>query len=191
MLERIVHFAPAFDRCDPDPKKNYGIRGVELRFVLKGPKGAIQFVVYTNWQLPHVTEETIQKTLAQAALQHPALRMKIIAGNVREAMEHLDAAEQFLGERRGVLDRATLKCFFLPMAADLGYHSPVPMYDGQSPLLETCEYLDGKPCYYDGSTLYADKIFNEVFLPEGSDGLWKRMEAEYAKRFEAPDEVPA
>lgn len=57
MLERIVELTPAWDKRSLDPNKNYGIHGVELRMVLKGPEGAYQFVLYTNWQLPHVAKE--------------------------------------------------------------------------------------------------------------------------------------
>jgi hypothetical protein len=56
-MERIVEFNPAYDKRDSDPSKNYGIHGVNLRMILKGTKGAIQFVVYTNWHLPHVQAE--------------------------------------------------------------------------------------------------------------------------------------
>ena len=62
-LERIVNFAPAFDRRNPDPKKDYGVHGVTLRMILKGEKGATQFVLYTNWQLPHVQEEFDDKAI--------------------------------------------------------------------------------------------------------------------------------
>jgi hypothetical protein len=48
-LERRVTFNAAWDRRDPDPKKNYGIHTVELRMLLVGPKGATQFVLYTGW----------------------------------------------------------------------------------------------------------------------------------------------
>jgi hypothetical protein len=48
---------PAFDKRSADPKKNYGIHGVEMRMVLKGPLGATQFLLFTNWQLPHITKE--------------------------------------------------------------------------------------------------------------------------------------
>lgn len=51
-LEQIVQFEPAWDKRSDDPKKNYGIHGVELRMVLKGNKGATQFVLYTGWLLP-------------------------------------------------------------------------------------------------------------------------------------------
>lgn len=56
-LERIVQFNPAYDRRDPDPSKNYGIHGVNLRMIVKGERGATQFLLYTNWMLPSLREE--------------------------------------------------------------------------------------------------------------------------------------
>ena len=56
-FERIVEITPAYDRRNPDANKNYGIHGCDLRMVLKGPLGAVQFVVYTNWHLPNVQRE--------------------------------------------------------------------------------------------------------------------------------------
>ena len=43
-FEKIVHAEPAFDKRNGDPKKNYGIHGVNLRFVLKSKLGAVQFL---------------------------------------------------------------------------------------------------------------------------------------------------
>ena len=54
---RMVLFSRAFDERSTDPSKNYGVHGVNLQFVLRGPVGAVQFVLYTNWQLPRVTVE--------------------------------------------------------------------------------------------------------------------------------------
>lgn len=62
-FEQMLVMTPAFDKRHPNPGKNYGIHGVELRFFLTGPVGAVTFTVFTNWQLPHVTEETMQRTL--------------------------------------------------------------------------------------------------------------------------------
>jgi hypothetical protein len=62
-FERQVTFRAAYDRRDPDPGKNYGVHGVEIRFVLIGPKGAAQFLLYTNWMLPHVQKERDEYTL--------------------------------------------------------------------------------------------------------------------------------
>ncbi len=58
-FEQRLEWQAAWDRRDPDPKKNYGVHGVTARWILLGPKGAIQFVVYTNWQLPNVRAEQI------------------------------------------------------------------------------------------------------------------------------------
>jgi len=129
-MERITEITPAYDKRNPDPSKNYGIHGVNLKFVLKGELGAVQFLIFTNWQLPHVQRE--------------------------------------FGHQG-------------PMAADIGYHSPMPMYDGQIQMADW-EYLDGKPCYYDGSGLYANHFF-DVMVSQGGDAMWAAIEQYYVERF--------
>ena len=88
MLEREFGIRPAFDKRNADPSKNYGIHGAEMFFYVKGPDGAIQFVIYTQWHLPN---------------------------------EHQELVANCTGRH----------CSMEPMAADIGYHSPKPMYDGQ------------------------------------------------------------
>lgn len=158
-MEKLTTFLPAFDKRNPDPKKNYGIHGVELRMVLKGELGAVQFVLYTNWQLPNVTEES---------------------------RSEMTPEKYFLYE---------------PRPADLGYHSPKPIYEGQLPTgvrdvydenyekkigtegtPTPCVYLDGKPCHYDGSGLNAKGTYNTL-LEKGSDGVWKELEDWYVELF--------
>jgi hypothetical protein len=152
-FKREVEITPAFDRRDTDPKKNYGIHGCDLRMVLTGPAGAVQFVLFTNWHLPHVMEETVKKTVGTT------------------------------------LDEIGIKVRFLPMAADLGYHSLVPMYDGEEePTNKSCPYLGGRPCYYDGSGLNAERVY-EVLLKEGSEGVWKYLEGYYYDTFEEDAEI--
>ena len=53
-FERITKVRLPFDKRDPDPKKNYGIHGLDIWFILKGKKGAVQFGVTVNVYLPHV-----------------------------------------------------------------------------------------------------------------------------------------
>jgi hypothetical protein len=148
-MERITKFIPAFDKRNPDPNKNYGIHGVELVMVLKGELGAVQFVLYTNWNLPHVTEELIEKRLQKA------------------------------------LPPSTLSIYdftlFTPQPADLGYHSLIPKYEEQVKR-DNCPYLDGKPCYYNGSGLNAQRIY-DILLYSGSDGVWKELEEFYEQTF--------
>jgi hypothetical protein len=50
-FERQVTFIPAFDRRDPSPSKNYGIGSMRIRFVLKGPLGAVQWMIGTAWDV--------------------------------------------------------------------------------------------------------------------------------------------
>ena len=69
-----------------------------------------------------------------------------------------------------------------PLPADVGYHSPKPMYEGQEVMSESCELLDGKPCYYDGSGLMAEDVY-KILLTEGSDGVWKNLEERYIDLF--------
>lgn len=145
-MERIVEMTPAFDKRNPDPSKNYGIHGVNLRMILKGEQGAVQFVLFTNWQLPHVTEEQRHK---------------------------MSPGKAFL---------------FEPMAADLGYHSKVPLYEGQKSIDKSCPYCDGAECFYDGSTLNAEPVY-EILLREGSDGVWKYLEKYYHKMLPSPPTI--
>jgi len=46
-LERIVEFSPAYDKRS----ESGGIGGVEIRFALKGKKGAVHFVFGTGWTI--------------------------------------------------------------------------------------------------------------------------------------------
>lgn len=169
-MEKIVRFKAAYDKRHVDPKKNYGIHGLQIFFVLKGKLGAISFSLSTNWQLPHVQKEWESKD----------------------------------GEFSMFRDLHT------PRASDISYHSPIPMFEGQRQTGATrldfedrerlegtnidfpktketgtftpCEWLDGKPCYSEGSGFDADRYFNAL-LEGGDEGLWKTMEEYYEIRF--------
>lgn len=56
-FSREITFRAAYDKRNPEPSKNYGIHGVDMTWLLKGPLGVVQFVVSTNWYLPHVQRE--------------------------------------------------------------------------------------------------------------------------------------
>lgn len=149
-LERITEWTPAFDKRDADPNKNYGIHSAECRWVLRGEKGAVQFVIFTSWHLPHVQTELARRC-------------------VRE------------GDPRGI------ELMFVPMAADLGYHSPTPRY-GDQPAQADCPYLGGKPCYYDGSGLRAEAVLRTL-IAQGGDAVWRVLESEYFHLFEKAEAV--
>ena len=140
-FEKEIRFQPAFDERSVDPNKNYGVNGVEIIFLLKGPHGAVQFILSTNWQLPHVQKET-------------------------------DA-------RQPLPDMPYL--FHQPMAVDLGYHAKNPIREGQKLFRENCEFTGGA-CYYDGSGLAAEHIFN-ILREEGDKGVWREMGIYYRAVF--------
>ena len=131
-FQRLVEWAPAYDK-----RPKYGIHGMELRFVLKGPEGATQFVIYTNWLLKH---------------------------NQKEADARMDR------------EFPHLVCH--PLPADVGYHSPRPIYPEQTFVSKNCEYLDGQPCYYDGSSLQAETLYWQ-FVEHGEAVVWKELEERY------------
>ena len=77
------------------------------------------------------------------------------------------------------------------MAATLGYYSKLPHHDGQNVMSESCEYCDGNPCYYGGSSLQADDAFYTL-LNGGDAALWKFLDQYYDCVFhdgEYPDKV--
>ena len=59
-FEKIVEFEPAYDKRHPNPKKNYGIGSIRIRFVLKKGNKAVQFLFGTKWYLPETIEEYLR-----------------------------------------------------------------------------------------------------------------------------------
>lgn len=57
LLDRELVMLPAWDKRSTNPKKDYGIHGVEMRWYVKGKKGVVQFVLFTSWYTPAVDEE--------------------------------------------------------------------------------------------------------------------------------------
>ena len=68
------------------------------------------------------------------------------------------------------------------LPADVGFHSKTPMYEGQEPMSDSCQYTDNEPCYYDGSGLHASKVF-DMLVAEGSDAVYKYLGSLYKQQF--------
>lgn len=183
-LERIIEFTPAFGKRNSDPNKNYGVGGVDLKMVLKGPEGAVQFILYTHWMLPHIQKGIDLRILEKASY---GSSFETYISEKMSGMEEVDtgmeAAKRYAGMSSSPkLDLLDLECSYHPIPADLGYHSPKPVYEGQTPISDSCEYLNDKPCYYDGSGLNAKKVFNTL-LEFGSEGVWSYLEDYYKETF--------
>jgi hypothetical protein len=117
-FRREIKWEPGYDRRS----EGMGQHCLSVRFLLKGEKGTIQFLLMTSW--------------------------------------YLDGS------------------YGKPLPADVGCHSLTPQHEGQRLQREACEALDGRPCYYDGSGLAADKVF-ERLVREGEEGVWDELERFY------------
>jgi len=126
-MERAVVFEPGFN----DRGGNYGVHGMDIRWLLRGHGVVTQFLMFTSW----------------------------VPGEVGHAFRwsNPEAASLF------------------PMGVDVGYHSPVPMYETHEPMSEPCDYLDGSTCYYDGSGLAADDLVVE-FIHQGESVIWRELQ---------------
>jgi hypothetical protein len=60
-------------------------------------------------------------------------------------------------------------------AFDVGYHSPIPLYEDQKPM-PNCQFYT--PCYYDGSSLYAKDLFDRL-IKEGEKAVWDELQKAY------------
>lgn len=179
MIERITQINPAWDKRNPDPKKDYGIHCMQVWMILKGKQGAIHF----TWSTGIFLKETEERLAANGTLNWEKL-----------GEDHYFSVAKAMGY-------------------DVGYHARKPQFDGQEVRWPTkmhkkkkdetgmtleqrvlnvrftkigkkapkCEWL-GVPCYCDGSAMRAEEWFN-ILKAEGSEKIWKMMEADYKHRF--------
>lgn len=61
-FERKIVISGAYDKRHEDPSKNYGVHGMDMKFYLIGPKGAVQFIFYSAQHLRHVADEMLART---------------------------------------------------------------------------------------------------------------------------------
>lgn len=71
--------------------------------------------------------------------------------------------------------------YLYPMGVDVGYHSLTPMYEGHKPH-GPCEFLNGKDCYCDGSSLTAER-WMDILVEKGSEVIWEMLEENYVHEF--------
>lgn len=146
-LKKMVELTDAYDLRNADPKRNYGIHGSELRMVLKGPCGAVQFVLFTNRHLPHICEDWLAR-LGQTGAElsaEQARRFRAYSGawpseEVEEVVREIQRFDALLRELsphdgHGFTEMDVQLC--APLPADRGYHSPKPMCDGDEPVRHT------------------------------------------------------
>lgn len=91
-----------------------------------------------------------------------------------------------IGDRGIVQFMILFTAGFDVLPADLGYHSPKPIYETQESMQcpVSKKYGFGPDCYYDGSGLMARDLY-EKFLAGGEDPeiIWQELEAFYNDTF--------
>jgi len=82
MMEHLVKFEAGYDcirfeckhgssDCAPGKGGSHGIHGLSIRFVSKGEKGAVQFLIYTGWLPQKVEKDKIGNMyISEWGLQH-------------------------------------------------------------------------------------------------------------------------
>lgn len=56
-LKRSIKVYPAFDKRNPDSKKNYGVGSATVQFAVVGKEGVVSYSVFSGWYLPHIEKE--------------------------------------------------------------------------------------------------------------------------------------
>jgi len=64
-FKKLVEFSPAFDKRNSDPKKNYGIGSVRIRFTLIGELGAVYFIMSSNFYTESVIKDNFTKPFGE------------------------------------------------------------------------------------------------------------------------------
>lgn len=150
-MKKQVLFRQGYDKRN----EGQGVHGLEIMFVLKNHRGAVTFLVFTNWI--------------------PKISTNDIGNDAYKWYEH------FYGKTHGnmfvtlMINPLLPPILRSPMPADVGFHSPKPMHEDHDAIEQECPFIDGKPCYYDGSGLNAIRMF-EVLMKEGDEGIWRELE---------------
>lgn len=155
-MNRKLVFQPAFDRTDPDPKKNYGVGCLELLFMVFGDKGAVQLQLLTQWYLPNVMNR----------------RLESLKRDIRMGKEDF-LIKSFLEPNPIDL------CYFSPERRnedETFFDTGVPYFMDGAPC-----YYGYK--YYDENNKVAKEVAFRKLVDEGDEALWKYLEDYYVEVF--------
>lgn len=76
-----------------------------------------------------------------------------------------------------------------PFPMFLWLHTPTPQQEGQQ-ACSGCPWLDGRPCYHDGSYIMADDVFQKLVY-DGEEAMWSEMERFYHLWTREPEKAVA
>ena len=164
-FRRLVEFEKGYNYLHETGPRRRGQHGMGIRFLLIGPHGAAQFLTNTSWTpLGEVDEDKNHDN-----------------GYHREPV-HIDKWES---TEIGGLSSVKFGYVRPPSGYDLGYHWRTPQYEGHEEYKRAgCKYLNGDPCYYDGSGLAGDDVLRDM-VTKGEKWVWKWLVRRYRSCLEA------
>lgn len=130
-----------------------------------------------NWNL-HRQELALGKTVSFRPHGNSIEKLLDYCGDFTpdKEWEELIAWEKFLNS----IELRENEFFLRPMAADIGFHSIKPMYDGQEGRPD-CKFLRDTTqlCYYDGSGLNAQNVYKKFLKTFDPETIWVELEKYY------------
>lgn len=148
MSEREIRWEQGYDHVGT--QVGGGRHGMNIRWLLHGEHGTVQFLIYSGW-LPTWVENPEDSWGPRVRPDRP---LPMPNGGSRPSL---------MG----------------PMAADLGYHWRTPLWQDSDSGRDNCDALrGGGRCWYDGSGLNAEPVFAKL-LTEGGEAVWAEMSAYY------------
>lgn len=154
-MNRKLIFIPAFDRTDPDPKKDYGVGCLELLFMVMGEKGVVQLQLLTQWYLPHVMKRRLEW-----------LKRDVRMGKEDFLLEHFIEPNPIDLCYFSLVRNNEDETFF---EEGLSYLGNIPYYYGYK--------------YYDDEQRVAKEVAFRKLVDEGDEALWKYLEDYYVEVF--------
>lgn len=117
------------------------------------------------------------------------MRLRFLLMSEEGAVQFLMACSDWLpGSLDCIGSTRRDKALFGVTGADLGFHWTRPVYEGQEAMDQSCEYLHGAACFYDGSGLNATRILDRL-LRDGLDAVWEDLEDYYRSCSEGAHEA--
>jgi len=183
-LERRVMFRPGYHKVHTDPKKNYGVHGMEIWMYVVGPKGAVHFGFMTGMHLPETYKWWKNNGHKHGIVEVSEFQsMGIDVGYHAYEKQYEDDE---IRQPKKMIRKDESIPFFNDLPKDATNDDREKALSNiewvnKFPEPPNCEIL-GVPCYCDGSAIRGGE-FRDILVAEGDDVIWRLLEEDYQSRF--------
>jgi len=156
-MEHKILFLPAFDRTDPDPKKNYGVGDLGIKFLVIGNKGIVEFDLSTNWYFDYVMDR----------------RVEWIKDLVQQKKENFLIKHVLCPKPMDLCYYSSVKVF----EDDCYFENGLHFLENKSLVYYGYKYMDEK------ENMVAHDVAYWRLIKQGEDALWQYLEEYYYEVF--------